>query len=138
MKITAPGLELDVSARSECTEEDWCWVHVAADVPGFAAHFDAQLQGEDLSRFAAEVGRLQESVGGPGTATLSSYERGLEITLTMQRLGGISGRYRFESERIGGDPAVLSGPFEMDQSFLPRLRDDVLNLLSELKGANEA
>jgi hypothetical protein len=134
MKISAPGLELDVSARSLCTDEDWCWVHVTADVPGFAARFDAQLQAEDLSRFAAEVGRLHESVGEPGTATLSSYERGLEITLTMHKLGGILGRYRFESERIGGDPAVLSGPFEMDQSFLPALREEVLDLLGELKG----
>jgi hypothetical protein len=138
MKISAPGLELEVSARSPCTDEDWCWVHVIADVPGFSARLDAQLQGEDLSRFASEVGRLHESVGEPGTATLSSYERGLEVTLTMQRLGGISGRYRLESERVGGDPAVLSGPFERDQSFLPALRDDVLNLLDELKGGNEA
>ena len=138
MKISAPGLELEVSARSPCTDEDWCWVHVTAEVPGFSARFDAQLQGGDLSRFATEVGRLHESVSEPGTARLSSYERGLEITINLQRLGGISGRYRFESERIGGDPAVLSGPFEIDQSFLTGLREDVLNLLSELKGANEA
>ena len=96
------------------------------------------MQTDDLSRFASELRVLNENVGHVGTATLASAEPDLELILSMQRLGGISGRYRLESERREGVPTVLSGAFDADQSFLPALLRDVSALLLKLRGEHEA
>ena len=138
MKISAPGLELEVSAVSQCTDEGWCQVHVEVAVPGFVGDFQAQLQGSDLSRFAREIDNLYAAVGRPGVATLSSHEPGIEISLTMQKLGSIAGAFRLESHRVGGEGTVLSGPFEIDQSFLPALGSSVARLFVDVGGENEA
>src|SRR5688500_18943057 len=119
MRISASGLHLQLQARRRADDEDWCRVQVVAQVNGFQGEFEAWLQAADLERFANAVDRMYESVGQASIATLSSAEPYIEVTLTMRQLGGIHGRYKLESERRDGAPTVLSGAFEIDQSFLP-------------------
>jgi hypothetical protein len=138
MKISCHGLTIELIPLRSFDDEGWCRVQVQAVVPGFEGNCEAWLQSADLVRFESQIGAMYESVGLPGTATLASAEPDLEVVLTMQRMGGVSGRYRLESERRDGVPTVLSGAFEMDQSFLPALQGSVGELLSDLGGHHEA
>ncbi|KRH99694.1 hypothetical protein [Curvibacter sp. PAE-UM] len=138
MKIATRGLELELVVLRPADEEGWCRVRASVQVPGFDGEIEAWLQTDDLSRFAAELRALDENVGQPGSARLASAEPDIELVISTQRLGAISGRYRLESERREGVPTVLSGAFDADQSFLPGMVDDVKALLSELGGAHEA
>ncbi len=58
---------------------------------------------------------------------------GLSIELTMDLRGHIKGRYNFTSERRDGEPTVLSGEFDMDQSFLASLEAEIDALVSKLR-----
>lgn len=138
MKISAHGLSLELQPCRQLDDEDWCRVQVLASVPGFEADFETWLQGSDLVRFAMELDGLYESAGKPGSASLFSAEPNIFMELTMQTLGGIKGQYKFRNDAGGEVPAILSGGFDLDQSYLPSLRNSVSNLLAELGGAREA
>jgi hypothetical protein len=138
MRLATHGLELELLPLGSADGEGWCRVSVSVRVPGFDGNTEAWLQTHDVSRFLAELKVLDENVGQVGTATLASAEPDLEISFSMQRLGGISGRYRIESERPGGVPTVLSGAFAADQSYLPGLVGDAQALISDLTGQHEA
>jgi hypothetical protein len=134
MKIAAHGLGLELSPVNALDGEDWCRVRVLAAVAGFEADFVAYLQGADLVRFRDSINAMYEVVGQPGEAVLGSAEPGVSIVLSMARLGGISGKYKFEGEFVEGGAPTLMGGFEMDQSYLPALLDGIDRLLAELKG----
>jgi hypothetical protein len=101
---------------------------------GFVGDFEAWLQLGDLERFANEIGAMYESVGKSSTAVLASAEPDIQINLAMQSLGGTVGTYALESERPNGIPTVLSGEFNIDQSFLPSLRQSIYSLIADLGG----
>lgn len=134
MKLSSSGLQLELLARRRANDEDWCRVQVEARANGFRGEFEAWLQTADLERFSSAVDHMYKSVGQANIATLSSAEPDIVVSLTMHPLGGIDGRYRLESERRDGAPTVLSGVFEIDQSFLPVLHESIETLLSELRG----
>ena len=90
------------------------------------------MQSTDLDRFRREINSLYALVGQASKATLASAEPDIEIVLTMRPNGSVDGTYKFESERRNGYATVLSGGFEIDQSFLPELERDIQVLLSEL------
>jgi hypothetical protein len=108
-------------------------VEVEARVSGFIANYSAELQVEDLERFARELREMQDGLGRESTATLTSAQPDLLIELKMNRLGQISGRYAFESARRGGVPTVLSCAFDMDQSFLTSLQHGLATLVSAVQ-----
>lgn len=131
MRLTAHGLRIELLHRRAADDEDWVRVQVVAAAHGFTGDFEAWLQLGDLLRFERELGLMYESVGKPGTATLASAEPDIQIELTMHPLGSIVGRYSLECE-----PNVLSGSFELDQSFLPELRQSIGELAEQLRGTN--
>jgi hypothetical protein len=133
MKIAARGLTIELSVVNALDQEDWCRVSVLASVPGFGADFVAYLQGGDLHQFREQIDLMYASVGQPSKAILSSAEPGITITLSMERLGGIAGTYKLEAEYGGGGAPTLTGAFEIDQSYLPALSNDIGRLLAELK-----
>jgi hypothetical protein len=65
-------------------------------------------------------------------ARLCSAEPDIDVELNTNARGHIVGSYRFESERRNGTPTVLSGEFEMDQSFIPDLTKQLEELVSSL------
>jgi hypothetical protein len=107
---------------------------VLVETNGFVGDFEAWLQLGDLERFANEIGAMYESVEKSSTAVLVSAEPDIQINLAMQSLGGIVGTYALESERPDGIPTVLSGGFNIDQSFLPSLRQSIYSLIADLGG----
>ena len=68
-----------------------------------------------------------------GAARLFSAEPDIDIELQQNTRGQITGIYSFESERREGAPTLLSGRFEMDQSYLPELRRNVQELIAQLR-----
>ncbi len=135
MKIVAHGLKLEVAPVNPLDQEDWCRVHVVAEVPGFQVDLVVYLQGADLRLFRDAINSMYEAVGKPSEAALSSYEPGVELTLSMQSLGGIVGTYKFEGEFLEGGAPRLTGGFALDQSYLPNLSQEIDVLLEHLGGA---
>ncbi len=133
MKIESHGLKLEIAAASALDQEDWCRVHVVAKVPAFEANLVAYLQGADLRRFRDGLNSMYGAVGKLGKAVLSSHEPGVEITLSMQSLGGILGTYEFVGEFFEGGAPRLTGGFALDQSYLPKLSREIDVLISELE-----
>ena len=138
MKLDAHGLEIELRPARVADDEGWCRVHVYAEASGFSGRFEAWLQVEDLARFRRELAAMYASVGRASTATLASAEPDIWVELTMRTLGGIAGRYELESERRDGAATMLSGAFELDQSFLPELQESVGLLIQQLQGQNVA
>jgi len=134
MKLHAHGLQIELRPRRLVDDEDWVRVQVLIEANGFSGNFEAWLQLGDLERFANEIDAMYESVGESSTAVLVSAEPDIRINLAMQSLGGIVGTYALESERVDGIPIVLSGAFNIDQSFLPSLRQSIYSLIADLGG----
>jgi hypothetical protein len=137
MRISATHLQLELQPRRKVDDEDWVRVQVLLRVHGFRGDFEAWLQLGDLIRFRDDIERMHENVGQQTSASLASAEPDIEIRLESQRLGGIQGTYRFESERLDGRPTALSGAFEIDQSHLPAIRASINDLI-ELLGNTPA
>ena len=138
MNLHTPTIQLQLSPRQRADDEDWCRVQVTASAGRFTADFDAYLQTADLERFADELEALHRGVVTPALATLASAEPNVYVQLSMQRLGGISGKYELQGEEGAGGTARLSGTFEADQSYLPSLQESVRTLISQLRSQNAA
>jgi hypothetical protein len=136
MELRTHGLEIHLYPLSQADSEGWTHVEVEVRVSGFFGRYTAQLQLEDLERFAHELASMADRLGSETKAVLGSAEPDLLIELAMNARGQISGRYACESERRDGVPTALTGAFEMDQSFLPRLRQQCAQLISELSRGN--
>jgi len=131
MKLSANGLRIELLPRRAADDEDWVRVQVVVAARGFTGNFEASLQLSDLLRFERELAVMYDSVEKRATAALSSAEPDIQIELAMQPLGSIVGKYSLECE-----PTVLSGTFELDQSFLPELRQSINALAEQLRGEN--
>jgi hypothetical protein len=79
---------------------------------------------------------MHEAVGSQAFAVLANHEPGIDVRLAMQPLGQIHGTYAFESEHAHGEPTILSGAFEIDQSCLRRLLASVDSLVWLLGGVS--
>jgi hypothetical protein len=134
MELKATGLQMKLIPHSKADTEDWAKVTLSIECNGFRGEFVAWLQTEDVQRFRAELVTMYQSVGSPTTARLCSAEPDIDVELKMDARGHVEGNYRFESERINGSPTVLSGAFEMDQSFIPDLTMQLEELVSALNG----
>jgi hypothetical protein len=132
MELRADGLELHLRPAARANIEGWTKVEVEARVAGFVGRYTAWLQLEDLKRFEHSLREMQNGLGRESKAALASAEPDLFVELTMNRLGHITGHYIFESERRDGVPTTLSGAFDMDQSFLPSLKQEIAALVSQL------
>ena len=132
MKLSAATLTIELRPRRAVDDEDWVRVQVLAETNGFRGDLEAWLQLGDLVRFRDEIEVMHSSAGQALTATLASAEPDIKVELNMQSLGGIEGTYALESERPTGTPTVLSGGFEIDQSYLPGLRDSIADLIASL------
>jgi hypothetical protein len=132
MELRTHGLELHLRPIGQADSGGWTRVHAEVRVSGFLGQYNAQIQLEDLERFALELRDMHDGFDRDSRAVLRSAEPDLFIELAMNRLGQIKGRYVFESERRDGVPTALTGAFEMDQSFLPLLRQRCDELIAQL------
>lgn len=134
IEINADGANIKIEAHSRNLDDDWCRVRVHVQTNGFEGKTIAWLLEEDLRVFQKQLVLMMENLGTPSSARLYSAEPDLDIQLKMNRLGQIHGVFALESERRDGVPTVLSGSFEMDQTFLPPLDKQLQALLVQIKG----
>jgi hypothetical protein len=135
IELHSHGLHLELTISGPPTDEDWLRATVRVEVPGFAGEYSCQLQTRDLERFAVQLENMHRTTGSESTAELSSAEPGIRIVLRSNRFGQVGGLFELESQRPGGVPTLLSGPFEMDQSYLPGLVRSIMNAVHELRAA---
>ena len=119
---------MKLAPYSKADSEGWARVTVTLACYGFHGDFIAWLQVEDIRRFEAELLSMYRKIGNPSTARLCSREPDIHVELESDVRGHITGSYRLESERRNGTPTVLSGGFEMDQSFIPGLTQQLHEL----------
>jgi hypothetical protein len=132
IELNAHGAAFVISVHQPADVEGWCKVRVEVRTNGFVGETIAWLEKESLERFGDDLGWMIQNLGKECTAHLCSVEPDLDIQIKMNRLGQIIGTFALESERREGVPTVLSGSFDMDQTFLPHLKTQVLNLLKVL------
>jgi hypothetical protein len=139
MELNADGLQLKLTPyeQVDCDDEDWANTTVTIQCNGFSGSFVAWIQTGDIRRFQEELTFMYKSVGTAGMARLCGAEPDIDVKLTMDRRGHIVGSYRFESERRDGTPTVLSGKFEMDQSYIPTLTKGLDDLALTLRSSRD-
>jgi hypothetical protein len=135
IELHSHGLHLELVPLGPPTVEEWFNATVRAEVPGFAGDYSCQLQLRDLERFGEQLEKMHGAAGSESTAELCSAEPGIRIVCRCNKFGQISGRYELESQRSEGVPTLLSGPFDMDQSYLPELCRSIRSALHGLRAA---
>jgi hypothetical protein len=134
MELLADGLELHLQPVTTANHEGWANIHVEARVPGFTVQYTAELIIQSLEFFESSLCEMQKAVGHCSEAALESFDDpGLALELKMDLRGHIAGHYQFVSVRRDGVPTALSGSFDMDQSFLPSLRNGIAALLADMR-----
>lgn len=113
------GASFQIKAHSPADLEGWCKVQVQIQANRLAGDVIAWLEMEAIRLFDVEIKGMLDALGQESNACLRSSAPDLDIQLTMNRLGQVRGTYAIESERRDGIPTVLSGSFDIDQSFLP-------------------
>ena len=130
MQLRTPTLRVELEVLHRADDEDWARVRVEVHAGGFTGNFEAWLHAGDLDNFSKQLGALFENVGQAGTARLACAERGVDLSLSMETMGGIGGQYEFFDERTS---ATLSGSFNIDQSYIPEWRNCVDSFADELR-----
>ena len=133
MKLKCEGIELEISPHTKVNDEDWVKVSVFVRVAGFEGSTISWLQLEDIRRFSKELRILDTNLGLEKIARLCSAEPDIDIQLKSDKSGRIDGEYHLESERRDGIPTVLSGAFNLDQSYLPSLIKNLKELIESLE-----
>src|SRR4051812_36186429 len=95
---------------------------LVVDVPGFHGELDVQVWRADLTEFRDQLARSDEPTRWPCEVVFSSTEPGIELRFKVARTGRVGGAYRFGG---GFGAATLSGTFEMDQTFIRPLLEQV-------------
>lgn len=130
MQLRTPTFAVELEALRRADDEDWARVRVDVQAGGFSGAFDAWLQSGDLDHFSNQLGALYENVGHAGEARFACAERGIDISLSMEKMGGINGKFEFFDESTS---ASLSGSFTIDQSYIPEWRNCVESFAQELR-----
>src|SRR5262249_49443027 len=128
MQLRTHGLNLAIDFSSP-NDDDWLACHVTVEVPGFSGAFPCWMWRSDLESFHRQLVRMVEQVGvTSAAANLTSTDPGIDLHFSMNRAGQIEGRYALQNFDSPGQ-ATLSGSFEMDQSYLPGLVAQAVELL---------
>jgi hypothetical protein len=123
MELRTNGLAL-ILDLTHPDEEGWMRCDVETQVPGFLGKFQCEVWLPDLKCFQKELAQMVEQVGHPCSASFATTEPGIKVYLSMNPYGQIQGRYVLKNFDSPGQPS-LSGDFEMDQSYLPHLLEEV-------------
>jgi hypothetical protein len=130
--LRADGLELTIHELNRTQGEDgnnpydfWVNCEVLVTVPNFAGSFRWMALQKELETLADEIEKLVAQIGKEAAFTFRSLEPAIELSLRMNILGQISGRYVVTA---GPDGPELRGGFGLDQTYLVSLAAAVRNL----------
>jgi hypothetical protein len=134
LELSADGLDFQLVPIGEPDRNHVIHAKVLVAVPGFKGEYEASIEPQEFLGFARGLDNLSVSLSPGDSAVLEPFEHDFSLTLTMGTGGHIGGTYRFQGGRFdGATPAVLSGEFAMDQSYLPELRRQVTAMLDILQ-----
>jgi hypothetical protein len=119
-------LEIDVLHRNYPNSRDfwdanWVASLIHLEIPGYTAHFEADLRTNELKEFADDLRDMNEAL--KGAAALKSLDDYIHLNGTMNAFGKIS--WDLETRYPAGDSAKLSCRFIADQSYLRMLVDEL-------------
>ncbi|MCP5064775.1 MAG: hypothetical protein GY936_20310 [Ignavibacteriae bacterium] len=116
MKIKGHGLESNFQF-SKPDIEGWMSVSVNIMVPSFEGAFTCTFEITEFKVFVEVLSELKNSIGKEFETTWRNMEENVEFTFRLQKLGGLSGFYKFSPDNFSLGP-TLSGEFEADQTFI--------------------
>ena len=93
MQLRTPTFSVELEALRRADDEDWARVRLDVQAGGFTGAFDAWLQSGDLDSFSNQLGALFQNVGHAGEARLACAERGIDISLSIEKMGSINGQF---------------------------------------------
>jgi hypothetical protein len=106
------------------------WCSATVDAAGFRGELDFQMLRSDLDSFRAQLSDSLVQANWPSDVRLASTEPGVDLSFRIDRTGQVVGAYRFGG--LGAHRPVLSGAFEMDQTYLGPLLGQVERDLADL------
>lgn len=107
-------------------EGDWVGAAITVAIPGYAAHFPANLRTNEFQEFRDQLAAMNKDL--EGTASFLSIEDAIEVKAVMDTLGGI---YWEVSTCYPVRGAVLTFDFGSDQSYLDQLIKELDEVLTE-------
>jgi hypothetical protein len=114
LEFNTDGLTGTIDIRSR-NSEGWRNCHVAVSAFGFTAEYNCDVREEELCAFREELESASRNLGTEQIIEFCTLERGIDLRLTVNRRGHVTGIYEFARELRG---PKLSGQFESDQTFL--------------------
>jgi len=116
MEIKGQGLESSLQF-SKPNFEGWMNTTVNLVVPSFEGSFTCTVEINEFKAFVEALSQLKNSIGKELEVTWGNMEENIEFTFNLQRLGALSGSYKFSPNNFSLGP-ILSGEFEADQTFI--------------------
>ena len=134
MELRGRGLDLSIRPVDVVDPRESEQVDISIRVAGFRGHYQVSSVVSELLSFDGELGALMRNLI-PGRKAVLDFMESVRVELIMGELGHIEGRYEFTTDScgVGGMvPTMLTGAFTLDQSYLPALRREVVELLADL------
>jgi hypothetical protein len=88
---------------------------VEVAVPGFEGAFSCAVEINEFEHFVELLRHLHDAVGSECRISWGNIEGNIDFGFQLDRLGGLSGSYRFGPDSLGPH---LSGEFSADQTYI--------------------
>ena len=90
---------------------------ITVAVPGFEGAFTCTIEIDEFKYFLQLLHKLYDAIGSDCEICWSNMEANIEFSFKLDRLGRISGSYKFSLENFTIGP-TLSGDFSADQAYV--------------------
>ena len=110
--------------------DGWMNCRAIVNAPGVRGEFDFGMMRVDLESFRSDLEKALAVVNWPCGVRLVSTDPGIDLSFRVERTGQVRGTFQFGG--CGTSYAMLSGEFEMDQTFLGPLHSQLVEMLSAL------
>jgi len=129
LDLSLGDLKLNIRSIERFVEEagmpyrDWLKCDVRVSVPSFSGSVEWDVMPGELRTLADQLQRLYDAFPTRGSVAFQPTEPKVTLSFEITRTGAVAGRYEIRNEFVAGD--VLAGAFQIEQSVLPRLVNDI-------------
>ena len=113
MEINGDGLHCRIRFSAP-DQEGWMGTRVDVEVPGFEGTFSCAVEIKEFEEFVSLLRQLHDA-GSDHKISWGNMEGNIDFELHLDRLGGLSGSYRFSPDSVGPH---LIGEFSADQTYV--------------------
>ncbi|WP_211655442.1 WapI family immunity protein [Planococcus alpniumensis] len=107
-------------------DANWLDTMIIIKIPGYSAHFDAQLRADEFRDFHKQLKEMNKRL--KRKVELTSMEGVIDVQGRINLLGRIV--WKVETQYPVGTGAVLTFEFDSDQSFVPPLLKELEGVLT--------